>query len=288
MTAIVVGSRRVLISDLHNLTNPGETWDDVLKSPTAVAIAAHLKRGGSLYNAPRVRTNNAVISGRRRIAAHMLAGLAEVLVDIVECTDLEAEQERLAENLQRTQHSNKARWHMARDYRALCVRIAEEGGADPRKAARDAVRAIAERAGISEKTVRNRLALAGAPRGTSKRNQPPPPIDLFGAEVDQPWLAAVGAVHRAITAALSNATMAHRALRRVHADPAPNMSAGIESIEALSELLQGLRPSVICPECWAADYVDCPVCHQSGWLTAAERPSYSPDAWDYTEEDDDQ
>lgn len=279
-----IETRSVPITSMHGLTNPGQTWDDLIKSPVAVAIAEDIRRGHGVAQKPRVRIDGRVVFGRNRIAAHAIAGYSDVVCEIVDCTDAELELDECRENLHRKVLDNKARWALARRYRDARSKREKELGGDPRAGAKAAIDEMAARANVSPKTIRNMIAKAAGTAPKPKPRKPPkPPVDLHGAEVSDDWLRATNKARNTIVTAHDQLLTAHRLLDGLR-ESVPALGKALAGVERAAKELDRQRPAKVCPECWGL-IGGCTGCDCLGWVSEAVAGTYSPDAWDWSEEE---
>lgn len=252
------------------LTLPGD-WRARLASEHVRDLARSVDEL-ALIHRPAVREDNAIITGRDRIAAMHLLGHEVIDVDVFTATDHEVQLAIIVENLRRrVDNRDKLLADLADLYRRFETQPAEvvvqpEQQSKPgrKKAATTVAREkAAVAAGVTTEAVR-----AAENREKARAAElTPEPADLPvapGADVAE----ALDAIDRLLVQAktlLTKLTTAHP--RQVERFP---VHAARTALADATTLLRGMRPHSACPYCvkyLGGDYW-CPACHGSLWITA--------------------
>lgn len=254
------------------LTLPGD-WRARLASEHVRDLARSVDEL-ALIHRPAVREDNAIITGRDRIAAMHLLGHEVIDVDVFTATDHEVQLAIIVENLRRrVDNRDKLLADLADLYRrfethpAEVVVQSEQQSKPGRKKAPATVarEKAAAAAGVTTEAVR-----AAENREKARAAElTPEPADLPvapGADV----AGALDAIDRLLVQAktlLTKLTGAHPALM----ERFPVHQAQTALNDATTRL-RGMRPHVVCPygDCAVVGAVNgnCPACHGSGWITA--------------------
>jgi len=248
------------------------------ESTQVSGLADSLTRVGLLHNPVVRKADKKVLSGRDRIAACMANGDETVEVLYVDCTDDEAAEIKIAENVYRRTYTADARARMIAD---LYKRIQSETDSPsepepgPRKRGRPkgargkAITQVASEYGVSESAV-----LKAEREAKDKLNTPvlESPINAFGLPLTNDFIAEMIIVRRYIDdsqvrtrTATASLTMLEKADTSV---PIWRVQAIKESLQAVYQELQHLKPASVCPYCKGiSPYQDeCSACKKTGWV----------------------
>lgn len=283
---------------IDRLILPGD-FAERLKRPHVVELSTSVKRYGVLAS-PMVRAEDRrVLYGRDRIASAVLAGLTHVDCKLVECTDEEAAEIELVENVHRRHDPSTARDQLSRLIQMYARQAVDtlpepEPGAPLENLARKtpigvARERVAREIGVKPESLRRRLNRTKAAQRkevlSGERPAEPPCIELVGMEVTDEFLQSVSKAQMMLKAAESHAnlvTAALQALDDAGVDfPKGRLERLLEEAKSLRYTLTNARPAALCPYCKGLPSVQphCAACLQGGWISAEQARHVPRELW---------
>ena len=274
-----IGLKEVKIS---NLKLPGN-WAEYLESEEVQERAKSIERHGLIHE-PLVRKSDmSLIVGRRRVAAHVVNGEDTVMVKLIECTDQEAEELELVENLERHHASPGEQRKLTVALVDLYERLEKGKPAvklpgkkrgrkkTPRGRAREIV---AEQIGIEPESVR-RAEVRERSSQKDDAEDAPSPILLWTLEVDDAYMEAMRDIQANISRALGKLRDVRKFLMAIQTNDHAQSDRMEPILEALTELrkrIEGHRPVSLCPACKYLDEYshNCAACAGTGWATETQ------------------
>lgn len=276
-----------------------------LEAPHVYERSQSIKRLGLLHPPVVRKSDMRVCSGNDRIAAMLLLGETEVLVQLVECTDKELAEVEAAENCQR-RHSNEEARNWQRRLLALYEEMVSEqpqaitadqkynAGKSSRGIKRQAVERLARETGVKPDTVKKRLQRG---RKADKKRQDlhaqvtgeaPPAfedLELLGMDVDEAFVRDMTQVVRHIGDLGVRLTAARNAMGILLKASLPLPTAKFvrmaEDLSALAAAMRGAKPVALCPYCKGLPTIQeqCVGCVRTGWVCADQAPGIPSQLW---------
>lgn len=251
--------------------------DARLSLPRIQSLAVSFEELGDFVHKPVVRQSDwRLIVGRDRVASQIILERETVLCELVECTDLEAEQMEDIENACRRHDPNEqalATERILARYTAQ-ARANGFGGAhkSPKGLARDR---LARELGVKPHTIRQREWRAKKRREQIEKfketppepkvkesTEPPPPINVMGLDVTREYLDDVEVVKRHLSQAsvrlhqalalLTNLTNEGPNLKEVCLYE-PRITRLYNELKIVSQRLQNMVPASLCLYCKCLD-----------------------------------
>lgn len=291
-----VGLREI---DIAEISNP-EAFNDRLQEPRIIQRAGSIKDFGMLQEPIVRKSDGRLLTGRDRVAAHVVLGLKSVKVKLVECTDPEAKRIELIENFERRHDADeqaRLRKLMLDTYEAeerkKPIKHAKPGRPFGTKTPRGKARErLAREKGINPESVRRaehrqkakeRKAVITEVAETGKAPMPPahkdPTINVLGMQLAPEFLAQTEAIQTYITDALAKIRGGRQILTQLRNAELPFspglMQRLIDDVEELEGGVKGAKPAAVCPYCKTLSGVQeaCNGCATMGWVTAAQLAS---------------
>lgn len=258
---------------LDKLQMPGDLRRR-METVNVAELEEGLKKWGKYIHDPLIRERDMrIICGRDRLAGAKKAGRDKLEVKLVDCTDEEAEELELVENLHR-RHDPDEETEMRQAYLALMERKAAAAGDDkePRGAGRretprgQARAALAEKLGVSKNAIEAQDRRVAAKKEAPKEPGPswgeeeeepegelPPPVELLGTEPEADWLVGVAEVQALLDQADQKMREVQAALTKLQkvamALPEARWQRLFRAAHALAHELRASRPVSVCPYC---------------------------------------
>lgn len=301
----VLGFRRV---DIDKLKLEGE-FRKRLDQPRVFERAKSVKRIG-IISEPGIRNRtNKVIYGRDRIAAAIRAGETTILCKVWECTDEEARELEISENIHRRHDPDKARQDMEamleqyeKEVLALAATEPEKiatiagGNTGGAKTARGLARArVAAELGIKPDSVRRReyrIQNAAIKRRHNARvaeereaKKAMPEVTTIGMEVEEEFARTTNELRRMLTQAAALAIKVELILSDIKNKGLPfnagRMSRLYDDAHRLAADLKLSMPVSLCPYCKGLPGVQesCGGCLQTGWIDGSKFEHVPKELW---------
>lgn len=290
----VIGIKTVRI---NRLNLPGD-FKQRVEHPRITERAESAKKFGILAE-PMVRKRDyRVIYGRDRIATAVRIGKTEMDVKLVECSDDEAYELELLENVQRRHDSDEQRLGFERMVKLYedQVRGDVEAGAlppDPRRGpgrrktprgmARDRV---ARELGIKPASVKRKEARIKVSLRNEKldgERKPAPQIELIGMDVTDEFLREVEKIQQLIDGAAGHLNTALTALTQCEKLPYPpaRLQRIYDEVRVAASLVRANKPASMCPWCKGLPTLQeqCGSCLGSGWISVEAAKTVPQELW---------
>lgn len=279
MTVKKLGQALVHISDLGLPDDMDERMESEL-----VQYIARTERDVGIIHPPLVRKKDMqVIAGRNRVAARLLNGHTDILIEYASMTNKEMVTVEKVENAFRKHDADLQAKIIAELYEEFRQeeQFYEEVDERPREKGRPttpegrAVKRVVELTATSERTVRRAI------KGDTK-DRVGPPIHTWGLEVDPRWLQTV----RDVQGQMAEVRLKLRRVKQVLGTlingelsvPKGVLNRIQESIREVDRELATSYPKNLCPACKAVDaiQVNCGWCRGAGWVGEVNPEQYDP------------
>lgn len=241
--------------------------------------AQSIVRTGPIYD-PIVRhPDYRVLDGLDRVAAHIHLERKEIFVELVECTEAEAEAIQAEANLQRRHGVVKERKALARLVEVYTKEESERvglpaGKGRPKHARNRAIERVAKMQDVDPSVVRNRLAPPEKKQSKKKKVYDTDGFDLLGMLVTDEFAAQVGKMTRHIDLAIEHARNASKSLSELAGSRLPFPEGRLQRLRTdagdLLGSLKSARPVSLCLACKGLAKLQpgCVACGKYGVLCA--------------------
>lgn len=274
-----LGTATLRITDLVGL--PDDMQQRMESEPVGL-LAKSLKSVGLLERIMVRDSDSRIVSGRDRVAAHLLNGEKEIEVEFVECSDQVVVEADLV--------SNAARRHSQKERDAAIVQLtdlwtAEEAAnppdmsdagpgrrTTPKGRAERRVAAATGKPLQAVKRARSREEKRNAPTVVKPKAKKKPKLITLGLPVDDAFLAKCEAVTKFTADAVSKVRSSMTGITQLLNAELPCYVGDLERVRAQLQSqvaeLQSLAPHSVCPYCKNVQgfVADCDACEGKGWV----------------------
>lgn len=237
--------------------------------PRVKQLAASADVLGVILHPPNIRHKDMrVVTGRDRIAAEMIRGKETLLVQLVDCTDAEANVAEEAENAFR-RHDYDEQANAIANVERITVELMHERAelaarsfrGRPTTPAGYARRAVSEATGVGVDALIKREQRAKARKGREAAAANPekaePVISTMGFECEPRWLTQVAEVKKRMQSIVNKLEATQRELTSLRNKVAeeqlpfhlPRAAGLVTEVQAAAKLARDLLPVSLCPYC---------------------------------------
>jgi len=284
----VIGYREVKI---RNIKLPGN-WAAILKDPQSRARGKSMTEVGQIQDPVVRQSDKMLITGRRRVAGHILEHRKTCMVKMVECTDDEAREWEELENIERRHDADYQGDLIARRldrFEAAEKKKDLESGEEPAKGPRTRAREeLAKERNITPESVRKaeaRFKMKGKKRKSKRRRKMGDPIKLSEGptiktlgmeehiELNEDFLEEVDEIQERFRSAANKTKAALAILATINRSnlsfPKGRLTQLRQELQLVNASLAGAVPYSICPWCKALDIspAQCQACIDEGYIT---------------------
>lgn len=243
-----------------------------------------------LIEKPKVRKKDMLlVTGRDRIAAHMVAGKEVIEVELINCTD------EVADKIDKI--SNAHRRHDRKEQERLMVELVDiyekdeagkpvardRGPGRPETPRGKARKKVAKQMGVRPESVRMAEHRNKKRKQKQQAQKAKPPVATLGMPLGEEFLAECASVQRYIDEANGKLVVAQSTIQQLLNAELPVPTSELERLKGdvhdLASHLRNLRPESLCPYCKGIEgYQEhCTACVTRGWVHSLEMQNVPAD-----------